>query len=184
MADTKITGLTELTAVDPADVLVIVDDAGGTPVTKKATVENVQADWHVGARVYNSANISLAHGAEVVLTFDSERYDTDTIHSTSTNTERLTCQTAGVYLIIASVQIQGNAGGAARQVMIRLNGTTNLCNTRQVFNAADSNLSVSTIYELSATDYVTVVCYQDSGGALNAEAAGNIAPEFMMQRIG
>lgn len=41
MADAKITALTALTAVDPADLLAVVDDPGGTPITKKATVDNV-----------------------------------------------------------------------------------------------------------------------------------------------
>jgi hypothetical protein len=41
MADTKITGLTALTAVDASDVLAIVDDPGGTPATKKVTVTDL-----------------------------------------------------------------------------------------------------------------------------------------------
>ena len=38
MADAKITALTALTAVTDDDLLVVVDDPTGTPVTKKATV--------------------------------------------------------------------------------------------------------------------------------------------------
>lgn len=41
MADSKITALTELTAVVDADVLAIVDDTGGTPITKKITRANL-----------------------------------------------------------------------------------------------------------------------------------------------
>jgi hypothetical protein len=41
MADSKITGLSELTSVVDADVLAIVDDAGGDPVTKKITRANL-----------------------------------------------------------------------------------------------------------------------------------------------
>ena len=40
-ADTKTTALTELTAVNDADVLYIVDDPGGTPLSKKLTVLNL-----------------------------------------------------------------------------------------------------------------------------------------------
>jgi len=39
MADKKITQLTALTAVDNADVLAIVDDPAGSPVTKKVTAD-------------------------------------------------------------------------------------------------------------------------------------------------
>lgn len=45
---TKITALTELTAVDKSDILVIVDDPGGSPVTKKATCQNVVTDTLAG----------------------------------------------------------------------------------------------------------------------------------------
>jgi len=41
MADAKITALDELTAVIGTDLLVVVDDPGGAPITKKATVANV-----------------------------------------------------------------------------------------------------------------------------------------------
>jgi len=40
MADAKITALTELTSALSSDVIVIVDDPGGTPITKKVTLAN------------------------------------------------------------------------------------------------------------------------------------------------
>jgi hypothetical protein len=45
MVDTKISELTELTSVDSADIIAIVDDpSGGTPVTKKITKANLVKD--------------------------------------------------------------------------------------------------------------------------------------------
>ena len=44
MADSKIEDLSELTSVASADVLPIVDDASGTPVTKKITKANLVTD--------------------------------------------------------------------------------------------------------------------------------------------
>lgn len=41
MADTKISALTELTTPEGEDLLVIVDDPSGTPVTKKILVESL-----------------------------------------------------------------------------------------------------------------------------------------------
>ena len=40
MADAKITQLTELTDPTDSDILAIVDDPAGTPVTKKVTRDN------------------------------------------------------------------------------------------------------------------------------------------------
>lgn len=42
MADTKITALTELTTPALTDVIVIVDEPSGTPITKKMTLTNLQ----------------------------------------------------------------------------------------------------------------------------------------------
>ena len=41
MADSKLTGLTEITAVASADLLYIVDDPGGTPAEKKVPISKV-----------------------------------------------------------------------------------------------------------------------------------------------
>ena len=41
MADTKVTALTELTAVEATDLLYVVDDPAGTPLSKKATAKNI-----------------------------------------------------------------------------------------------------------------------------------------------
>ena len=43
MADQKITDLTALVSVDGSDLLAIVDDPAGTPITKKVTVSNLLA---------------------------------------------------------------------------------------------------------------------------------------------
>ena len=48
------------------------------------------------ARAYNDANISIANVTSTPLTFNSERWDTDTIHSTVTATGRLTAVKSGL----------------------------------------------------------------------------------------
>jgi hypothetical protein len=138
-----------------------------------------------GARVYNSANISVANNTVTALTFDSERYDTTSFHSTSVNTGRLTAPTDGYYAIGAHIVHDANATGV-RSLFLRLNGAT-FIGAIEV-NAGTTGgrgtvLSVSTTYQLSATDYVEVIAYQTSGGALNVLAAGNYSPEFWMHRL-
>lgn len=43
MADTKITGLTALTTLDDADIVPVVDDVAGTPITKKFTFTTLKS---------------------------------------------------------------------------------------------------------------------------------------------
>jgi len=139
----------------------------------------------VGARVYNDANISIANATEVALTFNTERYDTDSIHDTGSNTERLTCNTTGKYLISASLSFATDAGGNLRILRIYLNNTTIISQVWQPNSASGNNTLESTCtYELSATNYVTAKVYQNSGGAIDASLVANSSPEFMMHRIG
>src|SRR5512139_267514 len=79
--------------------------------------------FNIGCRVYNNAAINIANDTVTALTFNSERFDTNGIHSTALNTGRLTCQTAGTYVITAHAAFAANATNR-RQITIRLNGAT------------------------------------------------------------
>jgi hypothetical protein len=140
----------------------------------------------IGARVYNSANIACASSADTVLTFNSERYDTDTIHDTAANTGRLTAKTAGKYHIAGSVMFAANGTGA-RGISIRLNGTTTVALVRvpAVGGGTDvTALTIDTVYDLALNDYVELVAYHTSGSSLNVSASGNFSPEFAMHKVG
>ena len=142
------------------------------------------AETFVGARVYNSGAETITTSTNTQLSFDSERYDTDTIHSTSTGTNsRLTATTAGKYLIVGCVQWEANGTGT-RIVSIYLNGATFIGRVRVDPGNVVIVQEVVTIYDLAATDYVELNVYQVSGGDLNVDAVANHSPEFMMSRIG
>lgn len=137
-----------------------------------------------GARVYNSGNISVNDVTTTLLTYDSERYDTDAIHDIGVNPGRLTCKTAGKYSISTHVRFQADADGY-RIVYIKLNGTTNIA--IQEGNAPSGGsmiISCETKYDLAENDYVETLVYFLAGNVLNVEATGNYSPEFAMQRIG
>ncbi len=138
----------------------------------------------VGARVYNSADIALTNNTTTALTFNSERFDTDAMHSTSSNTDRITCQVAGTYVIGAGTRYATNATGV-RTTYIDLNGGTIIgLDTKSAISGTLTDLMVNTVYALSVGDYVRVIAFQTSGGSLNVSAVGNFTPEFWMYRIG
>ena len=137
-----------------------------------------------GARVYNSVDIALEAAVVKMLTFDSERWDTQEIHSVVTNTSRLTCVTAGKYLIIGNVRFQDISSNLI-YVHIRLNNATDIGSLQSTTRndiIIPIDLVVSTIYDLVVGDYVELACYSEI--ALNIVAVSNFSPEFMMQRIG
>jgi len=120
------------------------------------------------ARVYASSQQLLANNTETVLVFDTESYDTSSIHDNASNTGRLTCQVAGKYVIQGIAEFLANATGK-RQLRIRLNGTTIIGEeNRLTSSGADpSRLGVHCVYDLAVTDYVELLGLQDSGGSLN-----------------
>jgi hypothetical protein len=123
------------------------------------------------AHVYNSAAISLANATETVLTFDTELFDVGAMHSTSSNTGRLTVPTGGdgLYLFIAQAQFAASATGD-RWLRLYKNGSlvTGLGEAIVQPNAADTTrMQVLGLETLAATDYVEVKGRQSSGGALD-----------------
>lgn len=130
------------------------------------------------ARVYGATN-SLSDSTFTTVTFPSETYDTEAIHSTSANTGRLTCVTAGLYYIGGYVEFTGNSTGN-RKLITLLNGSTTIdVATQPGIASLGCAVRVGTIYRLAANDYVTLSAYQNSGGSLSL-----ISGEFWMAWIG
>lgn len=119
--------------------------------------------------------------------FNAETFDTDDMHSTTSNTDRITVNTAGVYIVTGNLQMAGNATGV-RGIYIRKNGSTF---ARFFVTAVDAlnlpGLSASAVITASAGDYFTCSVYQNSGGNLDVLAddpVGNLATTFSAVWIG
>lgn len=136
-------------------------------------------------RVGNSGNISLANGALQALTFDTERFDTDTMHSTASNSGRITFTTAGLYQVSATAEFAPNATGV-RGVGVKLNATTYIMFSQHpTAGVGVSHVEgVSMPYKFAAGDYIEMIAYQNSGGALNVITLSNYSPEFAAVWIG
>jgi len=172
----------DVTTATPTDIGAANAEGSATSLARSDHVhKSVPID--ISARVFNSAAQAILNSTGTVILFDSERYDTDTIHSTSTNTGRLTATTAGKYLITMTLGMTSNATGR-RQLSLLLNGATNIGIVEWDTNQNSTTYSVvTTIYDLAATDYVEVVMFQSSGVTLNTIQAGDFSPEFMMHKL-
>ena len=123
----------------------------------------------VGCSLYNSSSYTIANTTNTNLTFNTELFDTDGFHSTSTNTDRITIPTGkgGKYLITYAVAYDANATGE-RQTRLMKNGSTTDNNNR-VWSGFGSSAGLTTmvvarVVEAVATDYFTIRVYQSSGG--------------------
>lgn len=141
-------------------------------------------------RVYHSTTQSLTDATETTLVFDSERYDTNSMHSTAVNTGRITFATAGLYLVTGHIELAAATDYADLYLMIRLNGAgSGIALVRDADPGAFSAtrlLTVATVYKMAAADYVELRAYQDNTGSAARNVLATVArsPEFGATWIG
>ena len=134
-------------------------------------------------RGYNSVDATLISPGATVLAFDSERFDTDGMHSTVTNTSRLLCATAGIYQITANLAILGTTPDQVN-VYIRLNGTTYIAGQQvSVTNSGTNGFSLTALYLLAVGHYVEVVVVNASANVSYVKVAANYSLEFTAARV-
>lgn len=150
------------------DILIATsDDAASWQTIPQPTVPTCLA--------YNSANQTITTTTETLLTWDSETIDTDNMHSTSSNTSRITTNTAGKYLFSFRVSFAGNATGR-RYAYIRKNGSTALLGSICEIPASANNrltLFLSILVDCATTDYFEVLTYQNSGVNVDIDGGNN-----------
>lgn len=134
--------------------------------------------------VFNSTTKSVPTSTNTALGFDSENYDSNNLHSTVSNTSRLTIQTTGKYSIFGQVKWQSQTDTGYRGLTVMLNGVTPLAEVDTPnINGIKVNQNVNTQYKLNAGDYLELVVFQNSGGALNAMAGGPGGGQFSLNYI-
>lgn len=132
-------------------------------------------------RVFSVFPQTIENSVRQGLFFERERYDTDSMHDNEQNSSRITFHTAGVYLITASIQWEGDATGD-RKIGLRTNSADIIC-----FDERDSeqddvlDQAIATIYKFEVDDFVEVIVGQTSDaprGFLRIIAQSNYSPEF------
>jgi len=135
-----------------------------------------------GAMVTNSADLTVTYNTVVVLSFDTEAYDTDSIHSTATLTTRLSVPTG-----VTKVRLYGHAAWAfesdgGRELMIRRNGLASLYGSMiQVTDIQQYHSVSSPVFSVTGgVDYFELLAYHK---ASSATSVLTLAPTFSMEII-
>jgi hypothetical protein len=139
--------------------------AGGVP-TWATPASTTPTD--VGCSIYKSGNVTIADSTETLMTFNSEAWDTDGFHSTTTNTGRITIPTGkgGKYLVVIREYIQSNTSGQ-RLTRLQKNGSVDWTFTNPPVSGGVTVFTLSLIMSLVATDYISYNVLQTSGGSLD-----------------
>lgn len=143
-------------------------------------VNFLKARPHAVLRRTTSQSIANSFGESVQWT--SEDLDTDNGHSTVTNMQRYTVQSEGIYYLTAIVPFTGNASGR-RDAYFRLNGDINRRWGQMTLYpgsagaSAELCVAIAAHMKLVVGDFVEVIAFQTSGGALNV-VSSNQDPRF------
>lgn len=126
---------------------------------------------------YQSSPNTLPNAAYYTISMQSTAYDSHTMHSNTTNNERLTCKAAGIYHVTAQIHINTSATGN-RIIVIRRNGAGVGFHKETITTAGTCLLNVSADVPMNVNDYLDFQVYQSSGSSLNTTVG---APYTFMQ---
>ena len=200
MPDKKVTDLDLIDAIQPSDLIMVIDDPAGTPINKKATpsqlvlaesqITNLVADLAAKAPVaspvftgfiggpqqpqtvvINSVDVPLANATVTALTFDTELFDIgNSWTSASPSALFVPAGAGGIYLLFGTCAYQNNGTGG-RMARLRINGVGAEATVFvNPFVGDITQLQVMSVARLNPGDYVQLLMYQASGITLNALA--------------
>ena len=115
----------------------------------------------ISCRVYAGGATSLST-TFASIAFNTENFDTDTMHDNSTNNSRITIKTAGKYSIGGQINIAANS---ALGVRLLLNGGSVIGRIFQGNSGATEGANIDTIYDFAVNDYIELQGAVGSGTA-------------------
>jgi len=133
-------------------------------------IQAASASAFVGCQVQFTGTQSIANDAYTAVTWNTENFDTDAMHSLVTNTSRITIASGkdGYYWIYGFVNYENQTG--RRILAIRKNGAETI-GFEVGITASSPNtnpcVGVYQVLDLDAGDYLELFTYQNSGGSIN-----------------
>jgi hypothetical protein len=118
----------------------------------------------------NATEETFKNGEIATVTFNTNEFDTDGIHSTSTDVERLTAPIAGVYEVNFEVRWSENVSGGRFISIEKNDGNYVFANWVPANGGSPLDQSVSGLIKLNAGEYVNPIVYQNSGATLHIES--------------
>lgn len=146
--------------------------APGTSTIGDGTVTAAKMAALPAVKVYNDATTTLpAGGTTTVISFNQERYDTDTMHSLVTNPDRLTVTTPGLYAIHTNLFIGASpSSGNALFVYVTKNSGSTSWIARDFIPYTTTGVAISTFARFLAGDYIQLSIWNNAGASHTLQA--------------
>lgn len=138
-----------------------------------------------GARAIRSAAQSIPTATETTILWDGEDFDTDAIHSTSSNTNRLTVPGGVEFVEVTFGGVWDFAGGGTVRFHAINKNSTRIASYRSVPDTGLCEFVLSTgPISVSGGDYFSATAYQNSGGDMDFADPGDGPAFFSMKILG
>ena len=180
--------VSRLAVASTAGYVLTVDSAEATGL-KWASASSTPT--FVGCSVYATTHQTISTATFTDLTWNSEIFDTDGFHSTTTNTARMTIPAGkgGYYRVTCRAQWNAASATGQRNVSIFKNGTRWNNGNQPGDTVAGPAVTTSQIMNLVAGDYITMAVYQNSGGNMDIyriddPGTGGYQSQFEIEYLG
>jgi hypothetical protein len=133
--------------------------------------------------VSRNAAQSIPNSTATAIIFDTVLLDSDDMHD-AVSPSRIVIPSDGIYQIVSQV-IFNYQGTGVRSAGITVNGSTNLSGQTSTANGVNTwELNSGSIHMFKKGDYIELIAYQASGGALNVITdSSNGSPSLSIYKI-
>ena len=157
--------------------------SGGVPTWSTPATPTVT---FAGVRVYGNNTQTISNATTTDMTWNSETFDTDGYHSTSSNTDRLTVPAgkAGYYLVQGVCRWDTSNSNKRDIYLVKTSASTDTqFGISSVAAGYDGGQFASGVVFLDVGDYVRMQVYQNSGGNVDI-TKGSSYSYFAMSFLG
>lgn len=128
-----------------------------------------------GCKSVFSGTQSISDSTDTAVAWSTESYDTDSYHSTSSNTSRFTAPSTGYYSVKCGLEFAASNTTGFRNLWFKVNGTDVAPRDRRApAGGTTSDLLIITAdLELTSGDYVEAYVRQNSGGSVDVTGANS-----------
>ena len=146
-------------------------------------------DMMPSCRLTRSSDQAILTATVTFFPFNSELWDNDSMHDNSTNPERATAKTPGVYHVSAGIHWPDNTAGVRFLYLYRTRsgGAATIMKLKSYDpDGSDTNpyMTIECLMDLDLNDYARLAVYQDTGVTLTLVAAAEYTPILEVIRVG
>jgi len=127
-------------------------------------------DSDIGCKATLTSNQSISNATTTDVNWTNEDYDTDTMHDTSTNNERVTFKTAGKYFIMANINYTADVDTRAIVFIVNQSGLRIGVMDMDPSAGGAGDSTTCAVYNAAVDDWIKVQVHQASGSAKSLDS--------------